>query len=145
MKQKQGMMKKDPGVKRVEKAGWTKKEAGDQSGSGVYGTKRQNPQKQTWNLMEMRTETKQKKRRKRTDEGKGAEEVGGMFISFFPDLEDDKMFWYLHKLEKVLKLGQVVASAAFQTQKQFFCWASHCNTFRFRALYFFWTGQSELS
>ena len=62
---------------------------------------------------------------------------------FLPDLEDDKIFWHLHELEKVLKLGQVVA--AFQTQKQFFCWASHCNTLRFRALYFFWTGQSELS
>ena len=48
---------------------------------------------------------------------------------FLPDLEDDKVFWHLHELEKVLKLGQVVA--AFQTQKQFFCWASHCNTFRF--------------
>ena len=70
MKQEKGMMKKDPGVKKVETAGWTKKEEGDKSGSGVYGTKRQNPQKQTWNLMEMRTETKQKKRCKRTDEGK---------------------------------------------------------------------------
>ena len=48
-------------------------------------------------------------------------------LSVSPDLEDDKIFWHLHELEKVLKLGQVVA--AFQTQKQFFCWASHCNTF----------------
>ena len=71
-----GMMKKDPGVKKVETARWTKKEAGDKSGSGVYGTKRQNPQKQTWNLMDMRTETKQKKRCKRTDEGKREVERG---------------------------------------------------------------------
>ena len=50
-------------------------------------------------------------------------------LSVSPDLEDDKIFWHLQELEKVLKLGQVVA--AFQTQKQFFCWASHCNTFSF--------------
>ena len=37
-------------------------------------------------------------------------------------LKDDIGIWCLHELEKVLKLGQVVA--AFQTDKQVFCWAS---------------------
>ena len=83
MKQEKGMMKKDPGVKKVEKAGWTKKEAGDKSGSGVYGTKRQNPQKQTWNLMKIRMETKQKKRCKRADEGKKVQKKLEVCLSVF--------------------------------------------------------------
>ena len=49
--------------------------------------------------------------------------------AIFPGLEDDKKFWCLPELEKVLNLAQVVA--AFQTHRQFFCMAPNCNTLFF--------------
>ena len=52
----------------------------------------------------MRRETKLKNTKGRADEeGKGTEIEA--CLSAFPDLEDDKMFWYLHEAEKVLKLA----------------------------------------